>query len=102
MAVDTVTAAAAHAANAAPSTTTERLLARQKAVLLPVQSRMLYYGDRPLAVARGEGDWLWDLEGKRYLDFFGGILTVSVGHVNPDVVEATALQMRTVGNTSTL
>jgi len=78
------------------------LLTRQRAVLLPVQSRMLYYGDRPLAVARGQGDWLWDVEGNRYLDFFGGILTVSVGHANPDVVEATVRQMRTVGHTSTL
>ena len=78
------------------------LLARQRAYLLPVQSRMLYYGDRPLAVARGQGDWLWDVEGRRYLDFFGGILTVSVGHANPEVVDATVAQMRTVGHTSTL
>jgi alanine-glyoxylate transaminase / (R)-3-amino-2-methylpropionate-pyruvate transaminase len=100
MAVDTA-AATAHAATSAP-TKTDTLLARQRAYLLPVQSRMLYYGERPLVVARGEGDWLWDAEGKRYLDFFGGILTVSVGHANPDVVEATAEQMRTVGHTSTL
>jgi EAL domain-containing protein (putative c-di-GMP-specific phosphodiesterase class I) len=63
---------------------------------------MLYYGDRPLAVDRAKGDWLWDVEGNRYLDFFGGILTVSVGHANDEVVEATAAQMRTVGHTSTL
>jgi alanine-glyoxylate transaminase / (R)-3-amino-2-methylpropionate-pyruvate transaminase len=95
MAVDTV------AADSAP-TTTDALLARQRAYLLPVQSRMLYYGERPLVVTRAQGDWLWDHEGKRYLDFFGGILTVSVGHANPDVVEATTQQMRTVGHTSTL
>jgi 4-aminobutyrate aminotransferase-like enzyme len=81
---------------------TAALLARQREFLLPVQSRMLYYGDRPLAVARAKGDWLWDIDGHRYLDFFGGILTVSVGHANDEVVEATAQQMRTVGHTSTL
>jgi len=102
MAVDTVAASSAPAAEAAHTTTTDRLLARQRAYLLPVQSRMLYYGERPLVVARAQGDWLWDHDGKRYLDFFGGILTVSVGHANPDVVEATAQQMRTVGHTSTL
>jgi alanine-glyoxylate transaminase / (R)-3-amino-2-methylpropionate-pyruvate transaminase len=85
-----------------PHPKTDALLARQRAYLLPVQSRMLYYGERPLVVARAQGDWLWDHEGKRYLDFFGGILTVSVGHANPDVVEATTQQMRTVGHTSTL
>ena len=42
---------------------TAALLARQREFLLPVQSRMLYYGDRPLAVARAQGDWLWDVEG---------------------------------------
>ncbi|HSG89679.1 MAG TPA: aspartate aminotransferase family protein, partial [Pseudomonadales bacterium] len=47
-------------------------------------------------------DWVWDVEGHRYLDFFGGILTVSVGHANDEVVEATAQQMRTAGHTSTL
>jgi 4-aminobutyrate aminotransferase-like enzyme len=90
---------------AAPTTAADRtaaLLARQRAYLLPVQSRMLYYGDRPLAVARAKGDWLWDVDGNRYLDFFGGILTVSVGHANDDVVEATVQQMRTAGHTSAL
>jgi alanine-glyoxylate transaminase/(R)-3-amino-2-methylpropionate-pyruvate transaminase len=81
---------------------TASLLARQKAFLLPVQSRMLYYGDRPLAVGHAKGDWLWDVEGKRYLDFFGGILTVSVGHANDEVVDATVAQMRRAGHTSAL
>lgn len=85
-----------------PSDATQALLARQREFLLPVQSRMLYYGGRPLAVAHAKGDWLWDVDGQRYLDFFGGILTVSVGHANDEVVEATARQMRTVGHTSTL
>ena len=88
-------------ATASPNATRD-LLARQREFLLPVQSSMLYYGDRPLAVDHAKGDWLWDVEGNRYLDFFGGILTVSVGHANDEVVEATALQMRTAGHTSTL
>lgn len=87
---------------APPTDATHALLERQKAVLLPVQSRMLYYGDHPLAVDRAQGDWLWDLEGHRYLDFFGGILTVSVGHCNEEVVAATEAQMRRFGHTSTL
>lgn len=96
------TDAVAPARPSAPSDATRALLARQREFLLPVQSRMLYYGGRPLAVAHAKGDWLWDVDGQRYLDFFGGILTVSVGHANDEVVEATARQMRTVGHTSTL
>ena len=43
-----------------------------------------------------------DIDGREYLDFFGGILTVSIGHCNPEVTEAVTRQMRTLGHTSTL
>lgn len=85
-----------------PTTKTQELLERQKKVLLPVQSKMLYYGDEPLAVERAKDQYLWDVEGNQYLDFFGGILTVSVGHCNDEVVQATAEQMARAGHTSTL
>ena len=83
-------------------TKTQELLERQKKVLLPQQSRMLYYGDEPIAVDHAKDSHLWDTEGNKYLDFFGGILTVSVGHCNEEVVEATYEQMKTAGHTSTL
>jgi 4-aminobutyrate aminotransferase-like enzyme len=81
---------------------TAALLKRQQQVLLPAQNKMLYYGDEPLAVAKAKDQYLWDVEGNRYLDFFGGILTVSIGHCNDEVVEATVRQLQTVGHTSTL
>jgi 4-aminobutyrate aminotransferase-like enzyme len=81
---------------------TQDLRERQQRYLIPSLSSMLYYGDEPLAVGRAKDQYLWDVEGNRYLDFFGGILTVSVGHCNDEVVEATALQMKRTGHTSTL
>ncbi len=60
-----------------------------------------YYAE-PIAMARGEGHHLYDVDGREYLDFFGGILTVSVGHCRPEVVAATQKQMATLGHTSTL
>jgi 4-aminobutyrate aminotransferase len=60
-----------------------------------------YYSD-PLPLVKGEGKWLWDADGKKYLDFFGGILTVSVGHCEPRVVAAIERQVRTLQHTSTL
>ena len=81
---------------------TRELRARQEKVLYPVTNRMQLYGDEPLAVDRAEGMYLWDVEGNRYLDFFGGILTVSVGHCNPEVTAATERQLRRVQHTSTL
>ncbi len=57
---------------------------------------------RPLVPARGEMQYLWDVEGRRYLDFFGGILTISVGHTNPKVTSKINEQVGRLQHTSTL
>ena len=51
---------------------------------------------------RGEGQYLYGVDGERYLDFFGGILTVSVGHCHPRVTERICQQVSTLQHTSTL
>ena len=56
----------------------------------------------PLVIDRGEGMHVWDDEGNRYLDCFGGVLTVSVGHANPAVNQAIVEQIGKVSHTSTL
>ena len=81
---------------------TDDILQRQRQVIYPIVSKMLMYGEHPLAVERAKGLRLWDVEGREYLDFFGGILTVSVGHCNDEVTEATIAQLRTVQHTSAL
>ncbi len=60
-----------------------------------------YYAES-VVLRRGEGMYVEDADGKRYLDFFGGILTVSIGHCHPEVVAAVSEQMRILGHTSTL
>jgi 4-aminobutyrate aminotransferase len=60
-----------------------------------------YYRE-PIALVRGEGMYVWDEADNRYLDCFGGVLTVSVGHAHPKVVEAIVAQVRTISHTSTL
>jgi len=60
-----------------------------------------YFAD-PLPMARGEMQHLWDVEGKRYLDFFGGIVTVGVGHCNPRITGPQKAQIDKLGHTSTL
>src|SRR5258708_33125725 len=56
----------------------------------------------PLALVRGEAALVWDDKGVRYLDCFGGVLTVSVGHAHPKVNEAIINQVKTISHTSTL
>src|SRR5438105_3113595 len=60
------------------------------------------YRTQPIALVRGEGTWVFDAEGKRYLDFIGGIATVSVGHANPRVREALIEQSKLLWHASNL
>lgn len=78
---------------------TDDILARQKQFLWP--NHILYYTE-PLALERGDGVYVWDVEGNRYLDFFAGILTTSVGHNRPEVVEAAQRQTAKLIHSSTL
>ena len=66
----------------ATTTRSEEIVRKHQEFLWPCVTN--YYA-KPLVAARGSMQYLWDLEGRRYLDFFGGILTVSVGHANPKV-----------------
>ncbi len=46
------------------------------------------YGRYPLVAERGEGCWLYDVEGKKYLDFLAGVAVNNLGHCHPKVVAA--------------
>jgi acetylornithine/N-succinyldiaminopimelate aminotransferase len=50
------------------------------------------YGRLPVAFTHGEGVWLWDTAGKRYLDGFSGIAVTGLGHAHPRLVQAIAEQ----------
>ncbi len=77
----------------------KKILEKQHAYLWP--NYLLYYTE-PLPLERGEGLYVWDVEGNRYLDFFGGILTTSVGHRHPKVTERVKAQVDKIIHTSTL
>ena len=61
----------------------------------------LYY-KKPLMLVEGKMQYVWDETGRRYLDALGGIVTVSVGHCHPDVVEATRRQNETLQHSTTI
>jgi 4-aminobutyrate aminotransferase len=72
---------------------------KHKEFLFPAAT--MFYQD-PIALTRGEGSYVWDDQGNRYLDAFGGVLTVSIGHANPKVVNAIVEQVKRISHTSTL
>src|SRR5690606_33555050 len=64
-------------------------------------SWLAVYYDEPIALERGEGCAVWDAEGTRYLDFFGGILTTISGHGVPEIVAAIREQAGQILHTAT-
>ena len=63
---------------------------------------MKTYSPQPVAFARGEGAWLWDTEGRRYLDALAGIAVSGLGHAHPALTKAIAEQAGRLIHTSNL
>ena len=84
---------------AEPQTQQSETIRKHKEFLFPAVAT---YYQEPVALVRGEGQYVWDDAGNRYLDCFGGVLTVSVGHANPKVNAAIIEQVKTLSHTSTL
>ncbi len=72
------------------------LAARWDAVMMP------NYGTPPVALARGEGCRVWDLDGREYLDLIAGIAVSALGHAHPALVGAVSRQVATLAHTSNL
>jgi 4-aminobutyrate aminotransferase len=85
--------------NARHTADPEALLQRHRAVL---PDWLALYYDRPLEITHGEGRHVWDGEGNRYLDFFGGILTTMTAHALPEVTKAVSEQAGRILHSSTL
>ncbi|MFI6520813.1 acetylornithine transaminase [Spirillospora sp. NPDC050679] len=82
-----------------PESTTSNnddLRARYEAAFMP------NYGVPPLALARGEGATVWDVDGNAYLDLIAGIAVTSLGHGHPALAEAVAAQAAALAHTSNL
>ena len=77
-------------------TRTEELQQRWAAAMMP------NYGTPPLAVDHGAGVRVWDVDGREYLDFIGGIATSSLGHAHPAIVEAVSAQVARLVHSSNL
>jgi acetylornithine/N-succinyldiaminopimelate aminotransferase len=60
------------------------------------------YNRFPIGIAKGEGCWLWDMNGRRYLDFLSGIAVCNLGHANKTVVDGLTKQARKLMHISNL
>ena len=76
--------------------TTAQIIDREAAAILPTYARL------PVAFVEGDGVWLVDAEGRRYLDFLSGLSVTSLGHAHPAVTEAATAQLKRLVHTSNL
>ena len=81
------------------TTRSEEVVRKHKEYLWPAVSN--FYKE-PLVADHASMQHVWDVEGKKYLDFFGGILTVSVGHANPRITGPIKAQVDRLQHLSTL
>ena len=76
---------------------TADLVAKDRAHLLhPVSNLRLVRRDGPLVLAHGEDVWVWDTDGKRYLDAFAGLWNVAVGHGRRELAQVAAEQIEEI------
>lgn len=77
----------------------QEVIEKHKKYLFPIIAN---YYEEPLVVDHAKGSYVYDIEGKEYLDFFGGIVTISVGHCNEKVTGAIQGQVDKLQHVSTL
>src|ERR1700730_17954246 len=81
------------------TTRSEEVVRKHKEYLWPAVTN---FYQQPLVADRASMQYVWDVEGRKYLDFFGGILTVSVGHANPKITGPIKEQVDRLQHLSTL
>src|SRR5208337_391508 len=81
------------------SMTKEEILLAQNEHLFPC---VFHYYKEPLVISHAKNQYVWDADGNQYLDFFGGIVTVSVGHCNDSVNRALHAQIDKLQHVSTV
>ncbi|PBC32658.1 Alanine--glyoxylate aminotransferase 2 [Apis cerana cerana] len=72
----------------------------KRAYELIISPSLKQFYKEPLLIHEGRGQWLWDHRGKRYLDMFGGVATISVGHSHPKIITAISKQVSKLNHIS--
>ncbi|WBW97116.1 aspartate aminotransferase family protein [Oceanirhabdus sp. W0125-5] len=77
----------------------QKIIEKKKEFLFPCSH---HFYKNPPQIVRGEMQYLFDSEGNKYLDFFAGVSVMNCGHCNPEILEASIAQMKTLQHTTTI
>nr|MBK5234738.1 aspartate aminotransferase family protein [Clostridium sp.] len=75
----------------------EKIINKKKEFLFPCSQ---HFYKSPPQIVKGKMQYLFDSEGKKYLDFYAGVSVINCGHCNPEILSATIDQMKTLQHTS--
>src|SRR5262249_36994706 len=78
---------------------TQRLLAAKRDFLVPC---VFHFYQNPPVLVRGEGAYLFDSQGRRYLDCLSGVSVMNAGHSNPEILKAAIDQLGQLQHTTTI
>lgn len=77
----------------------EKIIEKKREFLFPCSH---HFYKNPPQIVRGKMQYLFDSEDKKYLDFFAGVSVMNCGHCNPEILEASIEQMKTLQHTTTI
>ncbi|MDR4506291.1 MAG: aspartate aminotransferase family protein [Candidatus Scalindua sp.] len=77
----------------------EEIIRKKREFLIPC---VYHFYQKPMQIVRGEGQYLFDHQGKRYLDFYGGVSVLNAGHCHPEITAKICQQVNTLQHTTTI
>ncbi|GJQ60225.1 MAG: aspartate aminotransferase family protein [Candidatus Scalindua sp. AMX11] len=75
------------------------IIRKKREFLIPC---VYHFYQEPMQIVRGEGHYLFDHQGKRYLDFYGGVSVLNAGHCHPEITDKICQQVKTLQHTTTI
>lgn len=77
----------------------EKIIDKKQKNMIPC---VYHFYDEPMQLIKGEGKYLYDHQGKAYLDLFAGVSVMNCGHSHPEITEAICEQVKTLQHTCTI
>jgi len=77
----------------------QEIIRKKREFMIPC---VYHFYQNPMQIVRGEGQYLFDHQGKRYLDFYGGVSVLNAGHCHPEITDKICRQVNILQHTTTI
>ncbi|MHC4454735.1 MAG: aminotransferase class III-fold pyridoxal phosphate-dependent enzyme, partial [Planctomycetota bacterium] len=77
----------------------QEIIRKKSEFLIPC---VYHFYQEPMQMVRGEGQYLFDHSGEKYLDFYAGVSVLNAGHCHPEIIDKVCEQVKTLQHTTTI